>query len=56
LDTDGDGLPDAWEIDHGSNPKLPDSNRVAGSGYTRLEEFLNGLAAPPANPTGVKTK
>ena len=44
-DTDGDGLPDAWERDHGLNPKDPadaitDSN---GDGYTNLEDFINGL-------------
>jgi hypothetical protein len=47
-DTDGDGLPDNWETDHGSNPKLADSNDVTSSGYTRLEDYLNWLATPRA--------
>jgi pectate lyase len=43
-DTDGDGMPDAWETTHGlapgdagDGPRDPD-----GDGYTNLEEFLNG--------------
>jgi hypothetical protein len=55
-DTDGDGMPDAWELAHGSNPKSPDGNEPAASGYTRLEEFLNAIAKPPANPPDAATK
>ncbi len=51
-DTDGDGLPDDWERAHGLNPRLADSNRVADSGYTQLEEYLNGLAAPHGSGSG----
>lgn len=43
-DTDGDGMPDAWESDHGLDPKTS-SDGVADSdkdGYTNVEEFLNG--------------
>ncbi len=47
-DTDNDGLPDAWELAHGLDPKNPaDANAVAKSGYTQIEEFLNSLAAVP---------
>jgi Bacterial TSP3 repeat len=53
LDTDGDGMPDAWEATHGSNPKLPDGNTLAASGYTRLEDYLNSLATPH-EPASVK--
>ena len=45
LDTDGDGMPDAWETTHGSNPKVSDGNTFTASGYTRLEEYLNSLVA-----------
>jgi hypothetical protein len=46
-DTDGDGIPGAWEKQHGLNPDNPadgaaDTN---GDGYTNLEEYLNWLAA-----------
>ncbi len=45
-DTDRDGLPDEWEIAHGLDPRVPDSNKLAVSGYTQLEEYLNSLTAP----------
>jgi len=47
-DTDGDGIPDAWEIANGLNPKVADANKLAASGRTELEEYLNSLAASPA--------
>lgn len=44
-DTDGDGLPDAWEKAHALNPADPaDATRAATSeGWTHLEVWLNGL-------------
>lgn len=47
LDTDGDGIPDAWEISHGLDPKNPkDANLVSvKNGYTNLENYLNELVA-----------
>jgi hypothetical protein len=47
LDSDGDGMPDAWETSHGLNPRDPsDAARVdPASGYTQLERYLNGLVA-----------
>jgi hypothetical protein len=47
-DSDGDGLPDDWETAHGLNPRGPDSDRLAASGYSQLEKYLNWLAAPDA--------
>jgi hypothetical protein len=51
LDTDKDGMPDAWERMHGLNPEVPDHNglqlsqALTGiSGYTNLECYLNELA------------
>ncbi len=47
VDTDHDGMPDAWEIARGLNPK--DSNDTASasakSGYTNIEDYLNSLAS-----------
>ena len=44
IDTDHDGMPDSWEIAMGLNPNdSTDKNNVASSGYTMLEEYLNGL-------------
>ena len=44
-DTDRDGIPDAWEIMHGLNPRdAADRNNDAdGDGYTNLEEYINSL-------------
>ncbi|MGN6627191.1 MAG: pectate lyase family protein [Tepidisphaeraceae bacterium] len=48
VDTDGDGIPDAWEAAHGLNPKDPaDAQKVVDGGYTQLEIYLNGLVAKP---------
>lgn len=46
-DSDGDGLPDAWERANGLNPNDPaDGARTdAATGYTHLERYLNGLVA-----------
>ncbi len=43
-DSDGDGMPDAWEIKYGLHPHdasdgTKDKN---GDGYTNVEEYLNG--------------
>jgi hypothetical protein len=44
LDEDGDGMPDAWETQHGFNPLDPsDAALDANSnGISNLQEFLNG--------------
>lgn len=45
-DTDHDGMPDAWENEHGRNPGDPGDGPedADGDGYTNLEEYLNALA------------
>ncbi len=44
-DTDGDGMPDDWEIAHGLNPRDPSdaAKKRNGSGYTNLEEYINSI-------------
>jgi len=44
-DEDGDGMPGAWELRYGLNPKDPaDGNKdLNGDGYTNLEKYLNEL-------------
>ena len=48
VDSDGDGMPDAWEIKHNLDPKNPADGAIDsdGDGYTNIEEYLNGT-----NPT-----
>ena len=43
LDSDGDGMPDAWETAHGLNPKRADANEDSDQdGVSNLQEFLSG--------------
>jgi hypothetical protein len=44
LDSDGDGMPDAWELAHGFDPHSPhDAHLDAdGDGQTNLQEYLSG--------------
>ena len=45
VDTDGDGLPDAYETEVGLNPNdASDGQKLTASGYSNLEIFLNGVA------------
>jgi len=43
-DSDGDGMPDTWELEHGFDPTDPTDGPADrdGDGYTNVEEFLNG--------------
>ncbi len=52
-DTDGDGLPDAWELSHGLNPNSgSDANLDPdGDGMTNLQEFRAGT--DPQNAASV---
>jgi len=44
IDSDNDGMPDTWEKKMGFNPNDPeDRNKISPSGYTMLEEYINGL-------------
>ncbi|MGC4030265.1 MAG: hypothetical protein QM754_00760 [Tepidisphaeraceae bacterium] len=44
VDTDRDGIPDAWETAHGLSPTDPnDGKQLTASGYTNLETYLNSL-------------
>ena len=46
IDTDGDGMPDEWEIANGLNPNDPsDANGdCTGDGYTNIEKYINGIS------------
>ncbi len=42
-DTDGDGIADQWELDHGYNPLIADdaNSDTDGDGFSLLDEFSN---------------
>jgi hypothetical protein len=46
-DTDQDGMPDAWEIKKGLDPKDPSDavRRTNGHVYTNIEVYINSLAS-----------
>jgi hypothetical protein len=45
VDTDKDGMPDAWEKQYGLDPNDPsDANGdLNGDGYTNIEKYINGI-------------
>ncbi|MHB9055581.1 MAG: T9SS type A sorting domain-containing protein [Paludibacteraceae bacterium] len=47
-DTDGDGMPDAWEDSHNLNPNdaTDGKTKTLDGGYTNVEVYLNELAKP----------
>ena len=46
-DSDGDGMPNDWELARGMNPEAPNHNdfTLSSEGYTDLEVYLHELAA-----------
>ena len=50
-DTDGDGMPDAWEDTHGlnKNDATDGTSYSEGSGYTNVEVYLNSLVEDITN-------
>lgn len=45
VDTDKDGMPDAWEKKYGLNPKDPSDAKgdLNADGYSNIEDYINGV-------------
>jgi hypothetical protein len=57
LDSDGDGIPDAWETKHRLDLHDPsDARKLDASGYTNLEVYLNELTNAPVKLCGATGK
>lgn len=56
VDTDGDGMPDAYEDEAGLNKNdAADGTTVTASGYTNLEVYLNAVADGTVNKSKYET-
>lgn len=42
-DTDGDGMPDAWEEANGTNKSVNDATQKAANGYLNIENYINSI-------------
>lgn len=42
-DTDGDGMPDAWEEANGTNKNQADATVKAANGYLNIENYINSI-------------
>lgn len=42
-DTDGDGMPDAWESANGTDPAKNDAMTIAENGYANIENYINSI-------------
>lgn len=43
VDSDGDGMPDAWEIANGTDPHKNDALEIASNGYANIENYINSI-------------
>lgn len=50
VDTDGDGMPDEWEVANGTNPNANDAMTIAANGYANIENYINSLTADNRTP------
>ena len=50
-DSDGDTIPDLYEITHGLNPFFNDANLIGASGITNLQAYLLSIGVQTQNPS-----
>ena len=43
VDSDGDGMPDAWEAANGTDPNKDDALEIAANGYANIENYINSI-------------
>lgn len=44
VDTDGDGMPDSWEVKYGLDPNVNNADGdFDGTGYTNIEKYINSI-------------
>lgn len=43
-DADGDGMPDEWEQQNGTNPNANDAMTIADNGYANIENYINSIS------------
>ncbi len=48
-DTDGDGMPDAWETANGTDPNSADATTLADNGYLNIENYINSITENDRN-------
>ncbi len=44
-DTDGDGMPDEWEVDNATDPLVDDAMVLRDNGYTNIENYINSITS-----------
>ena len=42
-DSDGDGMPDEWEVDNATDPQKDDAMVLRDNGYTNIENYINSI-------------